>query len=141
MLTVKKICGDKDGMMVTVSRKMAKILTVSRKMAKILTVSRKMAKILTVSRKSYHLLRPSFPEKASAPPPLPHPPLPPHFPYSSVQFSFLITATAYSKDVKKIATQNDNKNIGLTHNHTSLPFPCMKFRRKSGPIRFSCSSL
>ena len=131
MLTVKKICGDNDGMMVTVSRKMAKILTVSRKMAK----------ILTVSRKSFHLLRPSFPEKASAPPPLPHPPLPPHFPYSSVQFSFLITATAYSKDVKITATQNDNKNIGLTHNHTSLPFPCMKFRRKSGPIRFSCYSL
>ena len=122
MLTVKKICSDNDGMMVTVSRKMAKILT--------------------VSRKSHHLLRPSFPEKASAPPPLPHPPpLPPHFPYSSVQFSFLITATAYSKDVKIIATQNDNKNIGLTHNHTSLPFPCMKFRRKSGPIRFSCYSL
>ena len=121
MLTIKKICGDNDGMMVTVSRKMAKILT--------------------VSRKSHPLLRPSFPEKASAPPPLPHPPLPPHFPYSSVQFSFLITATAYSKDVKIIATQNDKKNIALTHNHTSLPFPCMKFRRKSGPIRFSCYSL
>ena len=87
MLSVKKICGDNDGMMVTVSRKMAKILTVSRKMAK----------ILTVSRKSHHLLRPSFPEKASATPPLPIPPLPPHFPYSFVQFSFLITATAYSK--------------------------------------------
>ena len=66
MLTVKKICGDNDGMMVTVSRKMAKILTVSRKMAK----------ILTVSRKSHHLLRPSFPEKASATPPLPIPPPP-----------------------------------------------------------------
>ena len=67
MLTVKKICGDNDGMMVTVSRKMAKILT--------------------VSRKSHHLLRPSFPEKASATPPLPHPP-PSHRTFRTLSFNF-----------------------------------------------------
>ena len=65
MLTVKKIC-DNDGMMVTVSRKMAKILT--------------------VSRKSHHLLRPSFPEKASATPPLPHPPS--HRTFRTLSFNF-----------------------------------------------------
>ena len=47
----------------TVSRKMAKISTVSRKMAIISTVSRKMAKILTVSRESHHSMKTLLNEK------------------------------------------------------------------------------
>ena len=47
----------------TVSRKMAKISTVSRKMAKISTVSRKMAKISTVSRESHHSMKTLLNEK------------------------------------------------------------------------------
>ena len=47
----------------TASRKMAKISTFSRKMAKISTVSRKMAKISTVSRESHHSMETLLNEK------------------------------------------------------------------------------